>query len=71
MVWLGNYYMFVVKHNEDVLHLKRAPTWRSVLLFAGKNCTCFSVVPRSRNFAVALFWPSVLGDYPLRLDASQ
>jgi hypothetical protein len=29
----GNYYMFVVKENDEVLHLKRNPTWRSVVLF--------------------------------------
>ncbi|XP_011402994.1 PREDICTED: uncharacterized protein C17orf62 homolog [Amphimedon queenslandica] len=33
MGFFSNYYMFVQQENDKILHLRRNPTWRSLLLF--------------------------------------
>lgn len=33
----GTHYLVKVRHDASVLHYKRAPTWRSLALFAGEE----------------------------------
>ena len=33
----GTHYLVKVRRDANVLHYKRAPTWRSLVLFAGKE----------------------------------
>ena len=32
----SNYYMYVVHQDENILHLRRDPTWKSLVLFLGE-----------------------------------
>lgn len=46
----GTYYLAKVHHDANVLHYKRAPTWRSLVLFAGKEHVYSSGVLMTRRF---------------------
>ena len=39
-VFRSSYYLHKVQHDTTVLHYKRSPTWRSLVLFTGENLDC-------------------------------